>query len=105
MRHCLIAIFLLFTSMSNGQDDVNIYMERSDTEVTIYADNPHVIPMTIDLTLNLTNMKTDFGGNKGLFVIPEKSNGFQIATAKAITKYSRSGLSLESYVYTGDTNK
>ena len=102
MKQYLFAFFLLIASMVSAQNELNIYTERNGSEVTIYADNPTVIPMTVDLTLQLTNMETDFGGNKGMFVIPDKSNRHKITAAKPKAHYGRSGLSLESYVYIGD---
>ena len=105
MRYSLITILLLLNAVLYAQQEVNIYTERNGSDVTIYVDNPHVIPMTVDLTLQLTNMRTDFGGSKGIFVIPENSNKFKITTASSNTLYGKSGLSLESYVYIGDINK
>lgn len=105
MRLSLIGILILFGAFLKAQEEVNIYTERSDSKITIYADNPYVIPMSLDLSVQLTNMKTDFGGTKGIFVIPSNSIKFKISTAIAKSKYGRSGLGLESYIFMGDVNK
>lgn len=95
-------IFSLATATSIAQTEVNIYTEREGNQVFIYADNPAVVPMTVDLKLDLTNMKTDFGGKNGIFVIPPKASRFKIVTANSIRKSGRTGIGLESFIYIGD---
>ncbi len=105
MKYNIIVILLSFAHSIFAQNEVNIYTERKGSQVIIYADNPSVIPMTANLQLDLTNMKTDFGGNNGIFVIPQRSKQYQLATAKAIRQNGRMGLRLESFVYLGDIQK
>lgn len=102
MKYLLLTTYLLIGNIIFAQGEVNIFTERVDGEVNIYVDNPAVIPMTVDLSLKLTNMKTDFGSSSGLFLVPGKSERYKIASAQPIQKYGRSGLSLESYIYVGD---
>jgi len=105
MEFRIIVVFLFFASTIFAQSEVNIYTERQGSQVIIYADNPSVIPMTVDLTLDLTNMKTDFGGKKEIFVIPKLSKRYKIVTASAIRQNGRTGLGLESYIYVGDVRQ
>lgn len=102
MKYSTTAILLFFAFSFFAQTEVNIYTEREGSQVFIYADNPAVIPMTVDVSLDLKNMRTDFGGKKEIFVIPEKSKRFKIVTADAIRKTGRTGLGLESIIFLGD---
>ena len=47
-------------------------------------------------------METDFGGNKGQFIIPPKSMRYHLLTAEAKSRNGRTGLNLDSFIYTGD---
>jgi hypothetical protein len=105
MKYSLVSVFLFYASFTFAQGELNIFTERQGDQVTVYADNPAIIPMTVDLKMELTNMKTDFGGKEGTFVIPPGSGKYKITTAKAIRKSGRTGLDLDSFVYTGDINK
>lgn len=105
MKLGLIFLYLALFFSAFGQDELNLYTEREGNTVTIYGDNPSGIPMTIDLKLNLTNMKTDFGASEGLFVIPQKAKRYKLATASSTIKNGRTGLSLESYIYIGDVTQ
>ncbi|MDF1696399.1 MAG: M23 family metallopeptidase [Saprospiraceae bacterium] len=102
MRYFLVIIYLSIGFSLASQEEVKIYSERQGGDVFIFADNPALIPMTIDLKLNLTNMDTDFGGNKGMFVIPPQAERFEITKATPNVQQGRTGLSLESFIYTGD---
>jgi len=98
-------IFCFVTSSIYPQSEVNIYTEREGAKVYIYADNPSLIPMTADLSLDLINMKTDFGGSKSKFIVPPKSKKHRLVSAQAIRRNGRTGLSLESVIYVGDVTK
>ena len=102
MKYSITTLLLFIIISGFSQNEVNIYTERVGNEVVIFGDNPSVIPMTADIKLDLTNMKTDFGGKKGMFVIPAQSKKHQIASAKATRRTGRTGLSLESIIYLGD---
>lgn len=104
MKFNLMVIIIFFGFSVFSQEEVTIYTERQGTEVVIYANNASVIPMTVDIKLKLTNMKTDFGGKSGLFVIPGKSKRYKITSAQPVNEYGRSGLSLESHVYIGNVD-
>ena len=98
--YTLLLAFWVFSGWS--QNEVSIYTERQGSDVIVYADNPAVIPMTAEIKLNLTNMKTDFGGDEGLFVIPQKAERHQLLSAKATRQVGKIGLGLESIIYIGD---
>ena len=98
-----LTLFLVFLALKGwSQNEVSIYTERQGSDVVVYADNPAVIPMTAEIKLNLTNMKTDFGGDEGLFVIPQKAERHQLLSAKATRRIGKIGLGLESIIYIGD---
>ncbi len=98
-------IFFFIATSFYAQTEVDIYTEREGSTVYIYADNPSFIPMTADLSLELTNMETDFGGRKGSFVIPPYSKRHRLVVAEASKRNGRIGLALESTIYIGDVTK
>lgn len=104
MKFNFLVFLLLVTPSIFAQTEVTIYTEREGSQVNIYADNPSLIPMSAEISLTLKNMQTDFGGKKGLFVIPPKSIRYKIITANATRRIGKTGLGLESYIYTGDVN-
>lgn len=105
MKFRILALLLFTTSLIFAQNEVKIYTEREGSQVVVYVDNPAVIPMTVDISLKLTNMKTDFGGTKRMFVIPQLSKRYKILSANAIRRNGRTGLGLESFIYVGDVKQ
>jgi len=105
MKFGWVAMLCIGTIWSYAQSEINIQTQRIGNEVIILADNAAVVPMTADLTLELTNMKTDFGDSKGTFVIPPKSTRYELARATPTIRNGRTGISLESQIYLGDAFK
>lgn len=98
----ILMCFMILSTVSIGQETVELYTEQVGSSIYIYANSDEVIPTTADLRLDLTGMKSDLPGNSGLVIIPPNAKKFVVAEAKASVKRGKIGFSMKSATYPGD---
>lgn len=64
MSRIVFIIFVFSTMISTAQIDVKIYYEQTPNGVTIYADNPEVIPVSVKIDFELKGFRVDDGNHK-----------------------------------------
>jgi len=104
MKSIVVFVLLCLSMNVIGQENVNVYSENGKETIVIYADNNEVIPMTVNLSLNLTNMISDFGGNEKIFLIPAETKRFQLTVISPTSEKGRLGVNFSSTIYRGDIN-
>jgi len=98
----LIAFLLLFSITISAQQTVNVYTERKGPNVSLYADNDEVIPMTVFVELDITGMKSTLDNNKGAVVVPPKTKKFLLTTASPSPRSREMTFGMNSETYEGD---
>jgi len=104
-----IFLFFLFiaslTVMAQDHDiRATVYYEAIPDGSRLLVDNDEYCPISVQVNLKLTNMKSTQGNNK-VFVVPARSKKYAITDLVIISKTKAHGYGLQSTVGLGDSEK
>ena len=94
MKYILFLSFQLIAILSFANRKINVYHEQVGNTIEIYADNMEYCPMSIQLKLDLTNMKSSQGNNK-LFLVAAQSKKILLTTLTPARKSGKYGFNYE----------
>lgn len=103
-RIILLSQLFLFSLIGYGLDDVEPYSEETANGYILYVDNPEPATVSLEVELNLDNLKSSIGSNKTL-VIPANSKKFKIAELSIINERKGAGYSLGTLIAWGDVTQ
>jgi murein DD-endopeptidase MepM/ murein hydrolase activator NlpD len=78
----LVLLLALFLSLRGASQSVELFTENKPGNTTIFAKNMEIYPVSISLSLDITNMVFS-EGDKTVFVIPAKNEKFKIGELNA----------------------
>lgn len=101
----IIALFFILTSFFSAYsiNHNEIYSEQTDEGFVLFIDNDNYCPISIEVKMKLSNLKSTKGNNK-VFVIPARSEKHQITVLKVVNKRKSYGFETEVSLQLGDVN-
>src|SRR5687767_12967052 len=105
MKSTLLFTFLLssFVSIAQSQE-VRLFSERTDKGFSLYAGNNEFSPSSIQLDLELNNLKFSEGSKKE-FVVPAKTEKFKLGDINIVTRGDKTKFSYKYVFVPGDITK
>lgn len=92
--------FFIYNDAKGYELKIKVYSEASDQGYDVYADNREVIPITLRLKLDLTNLTPDVDHN--VFVVPAGQERFLITTLAINPGTQSVRFSFETEIAPGD---
>ena len=103
MKSLFVILFVFISFLVNAQD-IKIFSERSEKGYVLYASNPEVVPVSIELNLDLDNLAFSEGRQK-LFVITAKNAKHKLGELNIIKPNQKLKYSFRSRHVLGDILK
>lgn len=97
----LIILFALPTSLFAQSVRAVLYKEAITDGSAIFVDNDEYCPVSVELLLKLTNMKSSEGNNK-IFVVPARAKKHKITEVTVNSKNKAYGFGLQTTIGLGD---
>ena len=107
MRTIFLFILLTLSIPLLAQDHeirASVYYESIPEGSKFFVDNDEYCPISVQVNLKLTNMKSTEGNNK-VFVVPARSKKYNITDVLIVNAAKPHGFGLQSIVGLGDSNK
>lgn len=102
MRYTFSVLFtLLVTAVAFSQDYLNVDFYKITDGYVIFADNHELSPVSVQVDLDLKNMKSTEGNNK-IFVIPAQVTNYEITRVKIIDSRKASKFHVNTLAGLGD---
>lgn len=103
MRIRLTFFFCNFFILTQAQVDIKIFTENKSNGAIIYASNNEFCPVSLSLSLNLTNMFFTQEQDK-ILVIPGRTEKFKLGELSILTRGEKYKFSYQSHYNLGDVN-
>ena len=102
-----LLFFVLFLQPFFAQANINatVYSVQQGNYFMVYADNEEHIPVSIEVSFDLKNMATGFGGTKKIFVVPPKTKKFELTKVTATKDRGRMSMNTNAKFVLGDFTK
>jgi murein DD-endopeptidase MepM/ murein hydrolase activator NlpD len=100
---CILLFFWISGSCIADAQTLQMFHEKKNPGYILYAGNPEWFPVTVSLDLKLTNLGFS-EGDKTVFVIPPKTEKFQIGELTPTDPKARNGFSYNYKSVMGDVN-
>ena len=96
-----IVISTIYNTLSIGQDFVEVDFYKIADGYVVTVDNKEPIPVSVEVNIDLKNMKSTKGNNK-IFVVPAKASKYEITRLKIVDKTKNSNFHINTLSGLGD---
>jgi len=86
MRRTILSSLILLLTLAMTAQNIEVLYENDEYDVLVYANNPHVCPVSVKLDLQLKNMKSDRPKDQ-IVVLPASKKRTLLARLSSIDPY------------------